>query len=117
MASPATYAQKAYNKLVQHGKSTLITSYVDSYNSSTGANTRTATVHTVQTSMYLEYETKYIDNDLIQQGDTYIIVSDYNLDFPLANGQTVDSIWYVVSVQAFNYQDSVVAYQLQLRRV
>ena len=114
--SPQAYALKAYNSLLVHGKATTITSYTDSFNSTTGVNTRTATDHTVQTSPLLSYENKLIDGVMILQGDAMILFANYLLSFTPDVGQTVDSVWFVVGVKPYNYQDQTVAYEMQLRR-
>ena len=116
MATPLDYARKTYHALLIHGKSTLFTTYVDNYDPSTGVNTRTPTSLNAQSSPYLSYETKYIDGDLILQGDAFIIIADYNLAFIPVPGMQVDTNWFTVSVKPYNYQDSTVAYEIQLRK-
>lgn len=116
MVSPLELAQKTYGKLVTHGKSTTISTFVDVFTPSTGLNVRTPTNYTVQTSPYLEYESQYVDNDLILKGDMRIIFANYGLAFTPVNGMKVDSVWFVESVKSHYYQESVVAYELQLRK-
>lgn len=116
MASPLEYAKTTYDALIKHGKVTQISSFVDSYNPTTGVNTRGESQYTTQTSPLINYEDKYIDGDLILRGDAKLIFANYNIGFVPAPGMKVDTIWTAIAVIPYNYQDSTVAYEIQLRK-
>lgn len=66
------------------------------------------------------YSRRYIDGDLIQEGDMLTFVANDTLEFTPINGMRAElnSVsWFVVSVQAIYSGELVAAWELQLRRV
>lgn len=87
---------------------------------STGAVTGgTTTAHTVKVTPPEPYESKYVDGDVVREGDSRIYIAASGLAFTPAENQrvTIDAaVWTVTRVNAIYSGDLVCLWEAGLRR-
>ena len=90
------------------------------YDPDSGAVIEAGTItHTVKVTPPEGFATRWIDGDLIQEGDAQVSLATSGLTFTPVNGQvvTIDAqAWNVVRVQSEYTGDEIGLYTLQLRR-
>lgn len=91
----------------------------ESFDASTGSVTTTDSTVTIKGSPPSPYEERYIDGDLIQDGDAEVFIASSGLTFTPENGQVVtfdSERWVVQKVGKVFSGESIAAYRLQLRK-
>jgi len=101
-----------------YGRDATFTSAPTAYSPATGAATPGTSLGTVKVSPPA-VDRKLMDEDLIQQGDTAVLVAGSGLAFTPAVNQTLTisgQVWGVVAVTEFHSGEQICAWGLHLRR-
>lgn len=105
--------------LAKYGKDVTFTAKPGSYSHTTGAASAGASLGTVRCTPPAGYAQRYVDGDVIRQGDVQLYLAGQGLTFTPEPGQrvTFDSTTYtVVAARPIYSGDLVAAWEVQARR-
>lgn len=91
----------------------------ESYDPTTGEVTRTTDPFEVVCSPPIDYEDRYIDGDLIKEGDVQIFIPTAELLFTptLGMGVTIDAIeWTIINLRPIYTGELIGVYETRLRK-
>jgi hypothetical protein len=120
-ALDTTLIPKIKSVIEKYGKTvTIDVSGLTHYDPDSGSVIESGTVtHTVKVTPPENFNSRWIDGDLIQEGDAQVSMSPSGLTFTPENGHvfTIDNQkWKIVRVQTEYTGDDIGLYVMQLRR-
>lgn len=98
---------------------TFIVKDTETYNPVTGVTTVGESSVVVKGSPPFPYERRYIDGDVVKEGDMETLIAAQDLTITPDEGQRVEfdgEKWHVVSIRRIYSGSLVAAFRLQLRR-
>jgi len=113
-----TFLPLTANLISSFGKSLTFVVATDSYDPATGSNTVSESTSVVK-GVLSAYSSRFIDGDLIQNGDLKALIAAQGLTFTPTVGQRVEfnsQKWRIVAIASLYSGDEIAGYRLQLRR-
>ena len=105
----------------KYGKTVTFRTYpAETYDAASGSTTEgVKTDYSRKVTPPQNYESKYIDGEIIQEGDCQIFVPTKDLGFTPAKGMKVifdSEVWKIIGLKPIYTGDDIALYELQLRR-
>ena len=113
------FAEMALEMVEEFGITAAFTAKASAHSTATMTTTPGADLGDVKVSPFFDYESKYIDGDLIRATDQHFIVPGSGLAFVPEQGQRIAYLgvtYQAVRVRQFWSGEQVAAYDVQVRR-
>lgn len=105
--------------IAKYGKSATFSASTGTYNPASGNVANTATTYSKKIIPPYAYENKYVDGDIIKQGDMRSGVAASGLEFTPTPGMSVEidsATWKIIAVSPVYTGELIAMYELQLRK-